>query len=91
MNKVRVVSKPDAIRHDLVETHAKQARPAAQGLHKLRVKKRLAAGEAEDAYSLGMSILKEAHGRGDVQPVSPFDGDAAMGAGKVALVRAGEG
>ena len=36
-------------------------------------------------------LFEEPEGRGDVEPVGPLDGHAAVRAGEVALVRPGEG
>src|SRR5205085_11208793 len=56
----------------------------------LGVQERLAAREAENAYSVGMGVLQKAQGDADVEPVGPFDGDTAVRTGQVALVGAGE-
>jgi len=58
---------------------------------KLGEQKRFAAGEAEDADAEAIRVFKETDSDGDVEPLGPFDRHAAMRAGEVALVRAGEG
>src|SRR5262245_35504522 len=85
------VGVPDAVGHDLVKAEVQFCSPPAQGVQELGVQEGLPAREAEGAYSLGMGVLKEAHGRGNVESIGPFDRHAAVWTGQVALVSASEG
>ena len=85
------VAVPDAVGHDLVEAEAQLGGPAAQRLHELGIQERLAAGEAEDLDALGVGVLQEAQGDGDVEAVGPLDRHAAVRAAEVALIGPGEG
>src|SRR5262249_53424952 len=57
----------------------------------LRVEEGFAAGEAEGADAAGVGAFQETQGSADVETVRPFDRDAAMRAGQVALIGTGEG
>src|SRR5438132_13269290 len=85
------VSEPDAVGNDLVEAKAQVGGPATEGVQKLRVKKRLPAGEAEQPDAVGVRIPQKTQGGFDIEPVRPLDGHAAMRTSKVALVRARKG
>src|SRR5438132_13468072 len=89
--QMALVPEPNAVGDDLVKAEAEFRRPAAQGMHKLGVKEGLTSCEAENAYSIGTRGLEEAQRHANVEPVRPFNGNAAVGAGQVALIRAGKG
>src|SRR5205085_707832 len=55
-----------------------------------RVQERLAAGEAEDLDAIASRLFEETEGDGNGQALGPFDRHAAVRAGQVALVGAGE-
>ena len=84
---------PDAVGHDLVEAEAQLGGPAASAAtHELGVEERLAAGEAEESRCpSAWASSRNRRARRDVEPVGPLDRHAAVRAGQVALVRAGEG
>ena len=88
--EVRLVAMPDAVGHQLVEAEAELGGPAREGDQELGVEERLAAGEAEQLDAGGVGLFEEADGGRDVEPVGPLDRHAAVRAGQVALVRAGE-
>jgi hypothetical protein len=87
----RLIREPDAVGDDLVEAEAKLRCPARQSDQEFRIEERLAAGETEQLDAVGMGVLEKAERGRDVEPIGPFDRDAAMGAGEVALIRPGEG
>jgi hypothetical protein len=85
------VREPDAVGDNLIETKAEFCRSAAHGVHELGIKEWLPPCEAQNAYAIGMSVLKEAQRRRNGQTVLPFDRDTTVWAGQVALIRTGEG
>jgi hypothetical protein len=82
--------KPDAVGHDLVEAEAKLSGPPADCQHELRINKRLAAGQTQDANAVVMSLFHKPQGHGDIESVGPFNRHAAMRTGQVALIGSGE-
>src|ERR1051326_5197950 len=82
---------PDAVGRNLVEAKAKLGRSTRHGEDELGIEKRLAAGEAEDADALAVCVPQETESNVDPEAVGPFDGHTAVGAGEIALIRAGEG
>src|SRR5262249_9814009 len=85
-----LVIEPDTVGNDLVEAQAQVGGPAAQRMQELRVQKRFAAGEADNAYSLGGSVLQEAQRDRNRQAVRPLNRHAAMGTCQVTLIRPGK-
>src|SRR5437762_3475313 len=81
---------PDAVCHDLVEAEPEGRGPPAQDMHELGIKEWLTPREAKDAYSIGMRVLQEAQGYTYVQSIRPFNGNAAVRTGQVALIGARE-
>src|SRR5262249_16783868 len=83
------VAEPEPVRHDFVEVEAQPGRPAAYGVQELRVQKRLAPGEPEDADAVIVGVLQEPQGDVDGEAVGPLNRNTTMRAGQVALIDPG--